>query len=433
LSSLLSTPIVGATEDPTIPVDPTVTPEPPLPTGPLPSLRPAPAGTWTSIKWIAIPGGHSPAIPAVNEEAAGSSNGQIEGWSKGYIEFVWNPVKRQLTPWGSADGLRWRSGPMVNLGRWASEFKDYDAANDGSDPDYHDACTFAVNLDEAAGRLLIDGTVSCTGGGCGSDPWTTTDLSWTSSDGLEWLLDDTLPAPYSSIAAGGNGFISIGDAKTLYVSTDARTWSKGSLPSAVLTPGSWANSPVSISGGYVLPGVLMIKKGHQNPGWAHGGGCMAAGVPPTDLSLYQAALWWSPDVTTWTRDTLVGTTSSYNGVDMILVRMDDHTLIAQESINNTTLQWASHDGRTWVAHKGAPLEPWVTIASHDHSLFQCPTPTDTTGSDSGLCTLDTGFKVLQLAQGGDIPWDDADQMVLGPSGLLVTGDGSRFWVGSPSA
>jgi len=53
----------------------------------------------------------------------------------------------------------------------------------------------------------------------------------------------------------------------------------------------------------VLPGVIMVKKGHQEDGPAQGDGLPrvgCAGTEDADKSLYQEAVWWSPDGQTWT-------------------------------------------------------------------------------------------------------------------------------------
>jgi hypothetical protein len=41
--------------------------------------------------------------------------------------------------------------------------------------------------------------------------------------------------------------------------------------------------------------------------------------------------------------------------------------------------------------------------------------------------------MVALKQTGDAPWIDDWQIAVGPTGLLVTGDGSRFWIGVPTA
>jgi len=82
-------------------------------------------------------------------------NAVLQGWSKGYVEFIWNPHTRTLIPWTSADGLEWRSGTdLLNTSQWKAFFKTYDDddAAAGLDPAYHDACAFRVdNFQEGPG------------------------------------------------------------------------------------------------------------------------------------------------------------------------------------------------------------------------------------------------------------------------------------------
>jgi len=189
------------------------------------------------------------------------------------------------------------------------------------------------------------------------------------------------------------------------------------------------SNAVSFSGGFVLSGVLMVKKGYQSSsGWG-GGGC-AGGGQSADLSLYQSALWWSADGRTWTRDTLNGTTSSYSGVAMYVVRLDDNMLVAEEWISDTLLEWASTDGKTWTGLKGAPIPTNVAIlAGKNMSLIEgC---NGDTAANAPMCFFNGKFPPAALNQTGDLPW--GDQLVLGPSGLLATDKGQRFWIGVPTA
>lgn len=413
--------------------EPTPTPTPPLPKGPLPSVGPAPTGTWTGITWLAIPGGHSPAVAPMADDWY--PNGLIEGWSQGYVEFVWNRKLRTLTPWASSDGLNWAAGAKVDLSPWAAYFKEYDADNDPEypDPGWHDNCYVTIdNFQEGPGVLLMSGYVTCyEAGACAT--WDTPNfmssvpLLWTSADGLAWT-----PAPPlkrvgwagPTISGGSSGFITIEDLK-LRTSLDGRAWQDGTLP--VLERGESIGQPVAIAGGYVLPGVVKTKRGHITAG---SGGCIMDG---SDLSQYEGALWWSADGISWTPDSIPSVVASYRGVSMRVDRIDDHTLVAQELVGEAVIEWVSSDGKAWSRLKGAPVDYFGgnVVAGRDRGLI-----VGDTGGDQPVRTFSAfgaDMSLVTLKQTGAMPWIDTWQMALGPTGLLVTEDGTRFWLGVPTA
>ena len=418
---------------------PTDSPTPPLPKGPLPSLGPVPIGTWTGLKWIAIPGGNSPVVP--RSDPNGDSNATLESWSRGYIEFMWDPYKRTLLPYGSSDGLRWLAGPALDISAWTADLKRWDSnpPDMGStiDDDPTD-CEFQVSqFQEGPASLLMVGYVECWTAGCGSVPFFTRDAMWTSDESGIWNAVDLATAfpggNFGIISGSSKGFITLTEANArpaLLTSADGRTWTPGTLPAAVLTKGSTVSVPEAFAGGYVLPGVIMEKAGYQSSGTG-GGGC-AGGWGATNTSLYQAALWFSPDGTSWTRDALIGTTASYNGVAITVGKLDEHTLVADEEINGVDLEWVSLDGHTWTGLKSDAL-PGSLIYGRSRSLFEVA-PNDPGLSAPAFCVLGANFQSVQLRQSGDAPWwGSILQKALGPTGLLVTIDGSRFWMGLPTA
>ena len=155
----------------------------------------------------------------------------------------------------------------------------------------------------------------------------------------------------------------------------------------------------------------------------------------TDLSKYQGALWWSPDGTTWTRDALSGANPTYNPVDMRTIRIDDHTVVAAQTIAGSTVEWASTDGKAWTRLKGNPVYSGARIgefrgdliAGWDRGMIQ---------DGSTLSVFSDKLALVTLKQTGDLPWWDEDgylQLALGPSGLLACDRGTRFWIGVPTA
>jgi hypothetical protein len=383
-------------------------------------------------------------VPGANAESVGP-NATLGGWSRGYVEFVWNPSKRSLTPWVSADGLRWQVGARLDTSTWTAEFAQYDAGNPGTDVDplYHDACAFEIdNFEQGPSSILLVGNVTC-GGGCGG-PWTTSEATWTSPDGTAWTALDTAKvfgsAGVGPISGGSSGYIALSASGSpeLWLSSDGQAWDRGTLPAEALAKGNSVNNPVAVAGGFVLPGVVVVRKGHQTSG-SGGGGCVGFG--PTDQSLYQGAIWWSPDGRTWTRDTLSGLPSAYGPVSMSLIRIDDHTVVADERITASDgsgpiaeAQWGSNDGRTWARLKGelvSPYSPGNVVPGRSRGLVTWYQESPDQNRPV-FSVIDPAFKPVVLKESGSAPWIDDWQMALGPTGLLVTADGSRFWIGVPT-
>jgi hypothetical protein len=346
-----------------------------------------------------------------------------------------------VTPWSSADGLHWRSGSKLNTSSWTSDFKSYDAQNAAwQDPEAHDSCAFEVNnFQEGPATLLVGGDVLCGNPDCGA-PWSTSEASWTSSDGLSWVPAN-LPAAVDaySVSGGSRGFAVTGytgdKATSFWISSDGRTWHRGEIPSGALAIDQSGDDPASFAGGFVFPGVVMTKKGTQTGG--NPGGC--SGGDAIDRSIYQAALWWSPDGSTWTKQVLPGVLSGPDGVNMSVIRIDDLMLVADELTTATDgsgsiveTQWESTDGKAWTRLSGSPvgMDSGDVVAARDRGLLA--------GSDDAdrlkLSVLDPALAVVTLKQSGAVPPIDVfGRIALGPTGVLATVDGSRFWIGVPKA
>ena len=422
-------PTPTATPTPTDTPTPTPSPTPPLVNGPLPSVAPASAGKWTGLNWITVPGGHSPAVAPAT--ADGDVSSTIEGWSKGYIDFVWNANKRTLTPWLSADGLSWVAGTNLNPSRWTVDFKSWDKRAGAAG---HDGCWFeANNFQEGPATLLLKGDVYCDTG-CTGDFYTT-EIAWTSTDGTYWLPVTDPPGWW--LSGGSSGFAAYDSSEAvehLWTSADGRTWTKANLPG--VPSGSWVNSPVAIAGGYVLAGVVVVKKGTEPdfPGPEDFEGHTGCPVGlDYGTTLYQAALWWSADGKTWTRDALNSVTKGYTLLDMSVTRVDDHTVIAEAEFADLDTYWISEDGKVWTHLKGAAAEAaqGSVVVGRDRGLLYSGGKVSYF-SGGKVSYFDTNMKLVTLKQTGAQPWIDRWQMAMGPTGLLVTGDGTRFWLGVPT-
>ncbi len=413
--------------------------EPPIPDGRMPQVSPVRAGTWTGITWVALPSGAYPAVPSA--EINYGPNYNLEGWSKGFVDFLWNPELRTLTPWVSGDGLRWRPGTRLNLGAWKSDFASWDGSlaewakedPEAADPDDHYRCTvYVTDFEEGATGLVMQAYFDCAPM-CGGSAFTSSTAMWASANGLSWTpidIDRTFGSGGTGLISGGSsGFITLGtaDHKSIaWTSRDGRTWTRSALPS----DGSNYGAPVAIAGGFVLPGSVSIRKGHS--GW-YGAGCGSGG--PQDTTKYQGALWTSSNGATWTRVSLTGTVGF--GISMSVLRIDEHTVIADEltfypdGSLYTEIQWGSHDGKSWTRLKAAPFA-WATVLYSRQCGLIVEKPMDPQ-SPTRLWRVNDAFGMVALPQSGDVPWWGESRTVIGPTGLLSTNqDGSRFWIGVPT-
>ena len=418
------TPVVTNTPAPTYTPASSPTATPPLPTGPLPVVGAAPTGTWTGINWIALPAGHAPAAPL------GAYNYvNLFGWSGGFVDLVWNDKNRTIGPWVSADGLTWRAGSNLPLGNLLAGVGQADAWAKAGGMGSHDACDFnADGFAAGASSLLVKGYIICDMG-CGS--WFSAEATWTSTDGSAWRSVDLKFAQHGAgeIAGGPNGFIATSPTtktETIWTSADGITWHQAALPSGVVTGAAKIGQPAAISGGYVVAGVV------SNLGPS---GCMGQGS-----ELQTAAVWWSATGSIWTRETLPGTTPGYL-VDMQVDRIGDHALLARQGSyaradTNVakTAAWTSTDGRNWKLLAGPSPAGFTVLSAGSHCVLVNPmTYGLAPGTHPAILGFDTNLNLTTLKQSGDIPWIDWGTAALGPTGLLKTADGIRFWLGVPTA
>jgi hypothetical protein len=418
----------AATDDPD--ADPTDTPTPPLPKGTLPTVKAAPGGTWTAINWIALPGGNYPAVP--KGEGYGDRNATVVGWHGGYVEFLWDPEGRTLTPWVSGNGLTWRAGPRMDLSSFADDFKEIDdqaaeTAEPGESPfptgdvdEIRYGCSFdEVQFEEGPSTLLLRGFLHC-GDGC-SHPITTDDDSiWVSSDGLVWSPVDVMAAfggaEPNLISGGSSGFIAYAGSN-IWISQDGRSWRTGTLPA-----GTNRSQPVEMAGGFVIGDAVVITKGHNDlsePGY-----CSQSGA---DMAKYRAEFWLSSDGLNWTatHTGIVG-----YGVSVQMTRIHDHLVIAYETDGTHAYQLASTDARTWTQLSGPLIDTLSLLCGRDQGFI-----VDDGESGVVLKTFDPSLKLITVKQTGDLPWDDLGPTpwAIGPTGILASDDGERFWIGVPSA
>ena len=377
---------------------------------PLQSLGLAPEGMWTGIHWIAVPGGQAPAVPPALFGAQYPTN-FIRGSSKGFVEVLWDFHKRTLTPWFSADGLTWRAAGALDTSIWTPYLRSYDATPNSSDPT-HDFCHVVdPNLQEGPQTLLLTAILLCGGSGEVGGVAYSPIAAWVSSNGLSWT-PATIPAAITSVSGGASGFVGVGSDNSLWLSQDSRAWTKVTLPQALLKKDVSPCGLVSLAGGFVLAGMVAVKSGR--------------------VSQTQGALWWSPDARTWTQDSLSGAVPEEDGYRMCAMAIDAHTVVAELILSASlpdSAYIASTDGRTWAVLQTEPFQAVNgndILAGRDRGLVL-----SNPGDDGrvGLCALDDNLALVTLNQSGDLP---EGSMVLGPTGILASDDGTRFWIGVPT-
>ena len=277
----------------------------------------------------------------------------LTGLRNQYIQLIWDPVARTMTPWLSADALAWRQGTGLDLSVWTSAFESWDKT--APDEISKAGCGFNVDdLVEGPSGVLLRANLECHPSL--GDIYQSPQALWVSSDGLSWETVSPSRAFGKSgigrISGGRNGFIGLTASRTAsWVSQDGLSWKAGTIPCG----STEVSDPVSIDGGFVIAGFVAAQSGETAS--PKPGAC-----EPFDpaTNLIAGALWWSKDGVTWTRD-LLGTTAAVSPV-MTLRKVDDHTLIADQLIGknintgdfNSDTAWVSRDGKAWRSVKGVP-------------------------------------------------------------------------------
>ena len=209
---------------------------------PVPTIGPAPSGDWTSLSWIHLQGNLAVGYPAIVPPVTATRDGQtfdLEGPNVelravygGYLQLLWDPYERTLTPWLSTDAQSWRRGEPLDLTAWKADFAEWDGL--AGDQVSRDGCSLVVD-DYAVSPegVVLRGQFACSWG-CGGD-YLSVEAMWASPDGLSWEPLDAArafgKAGIGKIAGGGSGFIGFTtDRKASWTSTNGRAWSKGTIP-----------------------------------------------------------------------------------------------------------------------------------------------------------------------------------------------------------
>lgn len=126
---------------------------------------------------------------------------------------------------------------------------------------------------------------------------------------------------------------------------------------------------------------------------------------------------------------------------MSLVRVDDHTLVANEWYQTDSgpiwLYWISSDGTNWKSTSLATLATFPfpsPLSSMEGGLlfttYSCPA-SGTCSNVLTLWALSEDGQVATLDQVGAIPTVGiGTEVALGPAGVLVSDGGSNMWLGT---
>jgi len=156
---------------------------------------------------------------------------------------------------------------------------------------------------------------------------------WRKASGGSWALVSSLPQVSASpgltaltgVTHGSAGWLAVGlPGPVVLTSANGTTWHSAVGPGSIAE--ALGNVPVIAAtagpAGYVIVGTLRV-----------GGGCVAD-------------VWWSPDLTSWTRAHDVNDVSGSSQV--LAVAADAHGFVSAGSHNGKPAVWTTTDGRSWT-------------------------------------------------------------------------------------
>ena len=294
---------------------PTATPAPSASAPPEIGL--APAGRWTSVRWIDAGRG----FPQLATKPSELYSMNVYGWSGGYVAFAsdggqgTDPARPPtLVSSSSLDGLHWSAAGNIDVSGF---------------PDQVD---IAQIVEGPSGLLAVGRFPADT---CGGPPVVAG--LWRSTDGTTWravpLPRNMVRGHVESIDGGSAGYIATGkqsDQKTagIWLSQDGTTWRALANPK----PSSGTlvvNGATSFAGGLVIAGAVLGEDGCGGPGSIH------------------PAVWWSADGSSWTRETLPQAATA-GDASLSIHRLNDHEIVAVSQTGDTPDAWVSADGKTWT-------------------------------------------------------------------------------------
>jgi hypothetical protein len=397
----------------------------PTPTPVLPAVSPAGATASAAgvmgVHWTKSKG--QPDVLATDANATDPPDGitdfgwQVFGWSRGYVAFhqvytfTDETVSLIMDTSYSTDGLHWTPGKQLDLTDSASgESGGTSGFNGITGVVEGPAGLLAYSLGAPdCGSILVNGSV-----------WPVA----ISPDGINWRLVNVDAHGRTvnenlfghSVGGGPAGYITAGT-DGIYTSTDGLTWTATDVKSAAFKGFTAIEAGTSIDGGFVVAGASKFPVM----------GCDGSGSP----AALTPSVWWSPDGSTWARQTLPNAARGED-IDTLACRMGDHLLIATD----TNQSWASTDGRTWkpisntigslcfTDYFGASATVVLTVG--DRTLVLSTANDDTTT----IYALGDDLTLAKLTQTGTLPPDGMATAVLGPAGLVVADNEGNTYVGA---
>lgn len=408
-----ATPSAMTSGSPSLPAASETAPLAPSPTAFTPPMSLA-AGEWTSINWTKVEGqAYVWAPPPDSSDLNVIDLGwRVFGWSRGYVAFDTITTTRDDASWtsvtntsNSIDGLKWELGGDFKLTGGP-----HNPAPDNG----------VVGMVEGPAGLLVDSGFSVPCSSPGRYEWPLA----ISPDGTRWQTVN--PGTLGSnqvLDAGASGYITAG-AGGVFISTDGKSWAAADLKGKATEGLDGIESGAAFAGGFVITGETYGTLGPAT------GGC------DSGRRLLSPSLWWSPDGKTWTHEE-VPSGAAGTGVVMDVCRLGDRVLVASETTEtNSTLTWASANGRTW---KRMPASDKVTCSPDDHSILASGARNIILSTERrgivDLITVRDDLTMVALTKTGDVPpWDELRNFaVLGPAGLIVTDTSGNTYFGVPVA
>jgi hypothetical protein len=235
---------------------------------------------------------------------------------------------------------------------------------------------------------------------------------WRKASGGSWALVSTLPqvsaspglAALTGVTHGSAGWLAVGlPGPVVLTSADGAAWHSAAGPGSIAE--ALGNVPVIAvtagPAGYVIVGTLRV-----------GGGCVAD-------------VWWSPNLTSWTRAHDVNDVTGSSQV--LAVAADAHGFVSVGSHNGKPAVWTTTDGRSWTTivlpqpagASSAALQQITISGNRVAALGQEATPAGTV--PFAELSVDGGTTWHQVPFRSPGPDTAFTALTVGPGGFVAAG------------